>query len=399
MTAMMRRKKNSNMENSFRNLPVKRLSPPDGQYFFGYYDLQPFSKDGSRHLVHKASFADRLQVKSDRCDIGILKDGIFSKITDTLAWNFQQGAMLQWNPLCADGEIIYNDVGDDSCVGVVLDIKNGKKRFLERPVANVSKDGLYALSINFSRMYNFRPGYGYAYFEDEFKNANHPADDGVFLVDMKNGKAKLVLSLDEIWQLTGKYFDGDRKLVINHITFSPDASKFVALCRNFPEPGKPHRTVVIVCNRDGRNPEILCDYCYFSHYWWKDNDTLIAFGDGDGLPCGGEITNYIYKVSDGTGFKLSDVHFKDEDNHMSLDSSGRYMLNDTYPDKMRIQKLSVYDTETDSNIFVGGFYSPDVPIIDIRCDLHPRWARNGKVFTFDSTHEGFRGVYMIDFEE
>ena len=82
---------------------------------------------------------------------------------------------------------------------------------------------------------------------------------------------------------------------------------------------------------------------------------------------------------------------------MSLDASGRFMLNDTYPDKNRIQSLCVYDTQKDENIFLGGFYSPEVPIIDIRCDLHPRWSRDGRKITFDSTHEGFRGVYEIDF--
>ncbi|MBE6705765.1 MAG: hypothetical protein E7583_10915 [Ruminococcaceae bacterium] len=389
----------SSIKGVFGNISVKRISPTDGQYFFGYYDIQPFSADSSMHLVHKAPFANRLQVKGDICEIGILKGNKYRIIADTLAWNFQQGSMLQWNPLSPNCEVIYNDVEGDAFAGVVLDIRSGKKRYLERPVANVSMNGLYALSINFSRMYDFRPGYGYAYFEDEFKNVNHPKDDGVFVVDMVNGRARLVLSLEDIWKLSGKYFDSDRKLVINHITFSPDASKFVLLVRNFPKPGVPHRTCVIVCDREGTNPKILCDYCYFSHYWWVDNDTLVAFCDGDGLSCGGEITNYVYKISDNTGYKLSDKFFKGEDNHMSLDASGRFMLNDTYPNELRIQRLCVYDTEKDSNIFTGGFYSPETQIIDIRCDLHPRWARSGYIFTFDSTHEGFRGVYEIDFGE
>ncbi len=383
---------------NYRNLSLKRISPADGQYFFGYYDLQPFSGNGMMHLVHKAPFWQRLQIKGDVCEIGILTDGKYRRITETLAWNFQQGAMLQWDPTASNDRIIYNDIIDLGFVGKVLDINSGDERLLERPVANVSRDGKYALSINFARMYDFRPGYGYAYFEDEFKNVNHPENDGVFVIDMASGKASLVLSLDEIWKMSGKYFDRDRKLVINHITFSPDASKFVLLVRNFPDPGAPHRTCVIVADRDGKNARILCDYCYFSHYWWNDNNTITAFCDGNGLPFGDEITNYVYDLVGDKSRKLSGRYFKDEDNHMSDEKTCRFMLNDTYPDSARIQKLCVYDKDTDENIFLAGFYSPEFPIIDIRCDLHPRWSRDGKAITFDSTHEGFRGVYSFDFE-
>ena len=32
---------------------VEVITPDDGyNYFFGYYDLQPYDKDSKRHLVH-----------------------------------------------------------------------------------------------------------------------------------------------------------------------------------------------------------------------------------------------------------------------------------------------------------------------------------------------------------
>jgi 2-polyprenyl-6-methoxyphenol hydroxylase-like FAD-dependent oxidoreductase len=33
--------------------------------------------------------------------------------------------------------------------------------------------------------------------------------------------------------------------------------------------------------------------------------------------------------------------------------------------------------------------------MEIRCDLHPRWNRTGDAISFDSLHEGFRGVYSM----
>ena len=45
----------------------------------------------------------------------------------------------------------------------------------------------------------------------------------------------------------------------------------------------------------------------------------------------------------------------------------------------------------------AGFYSMLPSCVDIRCDLHPRWNRTGTAFSFDSTHEGFRGIYEVSF--
>ena len=222
-----------------KSTQILRISPGDGQYFFGYYDLQPYNEDETLHLTHKTSFRNKLQEKNDIAEIGLIemKSGKYEKLDITHAWNFQQGAMLQWNPLNTNSEIIYNDFSDGQFFGVILDIHSGKKKFIEKPVANISKDGKYALSINMSRLYDFRPGYGYAAIPDPFYYKNHSKNDGVFLTDMKTGKSKLILSMDEIWDFSGSFFKKDEKIIINHITFNTDGSRFLALVRNFPQKG------------------------------------------------------------------------------------------------------------------------------------------------------------------
>ena len=81
-----------------------------GQYFFGYYDNRAFHPDGKLHLCHRVPFMDRLPTGEDECELGSLDmdTGVFSPVALTRSWNFQQGAMLQWNPVNPD-EIIYND--------------------------------------------------------------------------------------------------------------------------------------------------------------------------------------------------------------------------------------------------------------------------------------------------
>lgn len=390
------------MKHISKGVAVKRITPNDGQYFFGYYDLQPYNQSQTLHLTHKAPFRNRLHERGDSAEVGFieLSTGKYEKLDTTFAWNFQQGAMLQWNPKSPENEVIYNSMIDDEHVGVILDISTGKKRYLDRPVANVSRDGKYALSINMSRLYDFRPGYGYAWPGDAFYYKNHSKDDGVFLIDMETGNSELVLSLDEIWDFRGKDFYGkDEKMVINHITFNTDASRFVALVRNFPPKGQKHVTALITANRDGSDMFLLSDYGIQSHYWWINDKEILFFNDGKEIDaCRGVVNTYVLKDKTYEGSLFADGFFY-RDNHMSLSPDQKYMITDTYPEVESMKTLRLYDVEKNVCADIGCFYELPNCSTDVRCDLHPRWNRTSSAITFDSTHEGFRGVYEIELPE
>lgn len=382
-----------------KSVPVRRISPADGEYFFGYYDLPAMR--GALHLAHKAPFADRLQKKGDRALVGVIDtdSGKFEELDETEAWNFQQGAMLQWNPAESD-EIIYNCVADGEYRAAVMNIKTGKKRFLDMPVANVSPKGDYALSVNFSRIYDFRPGYGYASFADRFYYKNHPEDDGIFLTDIKNGKSKMIISLDELWNFAGSHFNGnDQKIAINHITFNTDGSRFLCLVRNFVKPGEQLITATVTANADGSDMFLLSDFAIQSHYNWRDRENVIFYASGKELSCSrGWANNYILRDKSHSGEPVADYFFVG-DNHMSYSPDRTLLLADTYPDGNRMQALRIYDFAKDMLINIGKFYSLPRSVIDIRCDLHPRWDNEGKRISFDSTHEGIRGIYMTDIDK
>jgi hypothetical protein len=48
---------------------------------------------------------------------------------------------------------------------------------------------------------------------------------------------------------------------------------------------------------------------------------------------------------------------------------------------------------------IGNFYSPPELRGDVRCDLHPRWSRDGSQVCIDSAHEGTRQIYVLDVAE
>ncbi|MBQ6876081.1 MAG: hypothetical protein IJN46_07595 [Lachnospiraceae bacterium] len=378
---------------------AKRISPLDGEYFFGYYDLQPFN--GNLHLTHKVADADKLHMPGDVAEIGLLDINTekYEKLDTTGAWCFQQGAMLQWNPQASDREIIYNSLGDGDYNATIMDIHTGKKRFLDRPVANVSPKGNYALSINMARLYDFRPGYGYAEHRDPFYWKKHSADDGIFLTDLNTGVSRLIISMEQIWEFSKDYFGGvDQKLVVNHITFNTDGTRFLFLVRNFPAKGGSHVTAIITANTDGSDMFLLSDYGVQSHYFWLDKEHVIFYSDGKELACSkGFASNYILKDKTWDGEMVGNSYFR-QDNHMSYSPDRKLIITDTYPNAQKMQPLRAISFEKDLCVEIGRFYSMPRSVTDLRCDLHPRWNRDGKMISFDSTHEGQRAVYVVDME-
>lgn len=388
------------MCNGVKNELSKSRCITDGQdnYFFGYYDVQPWNKEGNLHLCHKVKFWERMPEKGEIAEIGVIdinNENKYTKLAETTAWNFQQGSLLRWNPAAPNDEIIYNINENGQYKGVIMNIKTGEKRFTDYPLANVDSSGNYGLGINFSRLYDFRPGYGYSEIEDPYYNVNHPKDDGIFLVDLKTGKSKLVLSTDDLWNLTKDTLDSDEKVLVNHINFNEDGSRFVCLFRTFPENGGHWKTAVITANRDGSDPYVLRNFDIASHYFWKDKENLIIYANHyDGVQL------YMWKDKTHQAKLIGKDFFKGENGHCSFSPDKKYVLYDCYWNADGYRPLNLYDVEEDKGIMLGLYYShPELEPEDIRCDLHSRWNRNGKAITFDSIHEGRRGIYYMDLTE
>ena len=86
-----------------------------------------------------------------------------------------------------------------------------------------------------------------------------------------------------------------------------------------------------------------------------------------------------------------------EDGHCSFSPDRRWVLNDTYPDTYGMRTLMLYRWRDGKRIDLARLYSPKERWWgEIRCDLHPRWSRDGNRICVDSVHNGERQMYLID---
>ncbi|MGN1077006.1 MAG: hypothetical protein ACI4ST_00685 [Candidatus Gallimonas sp.] len=367
------------------NLTLRRKE--DENYFFGYYDLQPYSSDNLFHLTHKTFFMDRIPTPQDVAEIGYLRtdDFRYVPVAQTRAWNFQQGAFLQWYE--EKRSVIFNDFDGENYISRIVDLNGTERKRFNRPFASVSLKSHSALSVNFSRIYDFRRGYGYCNLPDPWKDVTAPAEDGIFRLDLRTGKEDLLLSYRRMKELFEEKPFTDAKIVVNHVTFNPSGTKFVFLLRNFCESGKKWGTVLAVSDLFG-NVVKLTGFEVNSHYSWKDDDTLMIYS---GLP---EWGIYFIDTTTGKRERLNDPLCDRDDIHCNYSHDRLRFIGDGYPQN-DMRSLYYYDFRTKKSRELCKVYSVPVKDPDIRCDLHARWSRDDTRISYDTTENGVREIMQV----
>ena len=384
------------MKEIIKHLTVERITPSDnGNYFFGYFDKYPWDISGRYVLANRAEFMDRQPTADDKLVVGMIDrqdNNNFIKLGETRAWCWQQGCMLQWLNDESGTKVIYNDRSEDKFVSRIVDIVTGETQTLCRPVYCLSPDGKYALSVNFSRLDKERPGYGYSGCTDEFENENHPENDGIWLIDIENNTAKLVVSLDRIVKSFNSPEMNDNKNWFNHLLFSPDSKRFTFLHR-WRRPDGWQTTHFFTADINGENIYPLNLEDMTSHYTWFDGNKIIAFANQHASGWDYyEFTDQTSKVK-----QVGPEILHGLDGHCSYSLDAEWMLTDTYPDKVNNERtLYLFNNKGRELFELGRFYAdPNLPS-PARCDLHPNWSRDCRQICFDSIHEGSRHIYITD---
>lgn len=377
------------------------ITPDDGMhYFFGYYDMR--ASQGNRHLAHRIPFMDRLPEVLDAAELGYLEDGTFTPFATTTAWNFQQGAMLQYHPFLKD-TVYYNVCKDGTFCTVTHNYATGEKKYTDRATACVSPDGKWGLSVNFGRIFAFRPGYGYAGCADPYANVNAPAQDGIFLTDMESGISRMLVDYPRLAEVGG--FDSEQKILVNHITFNPASNRYVALVRNFINPVyRLWCTSVLVGDLDG-NIHAVYKNTYASHYVWVDENHLVAHCstepgqiNEEGRWKSPEKKSMFCINVDDSGFVEYDTpyfhEFRMGDIHCNLSPDGKYIIGDGYPQE-GYRHIVGYNRETGASRTLLKAKTVIPPDNDIRCDLHNQFVFDGKYISYDTTENGCRQIAIV----
>jgi hypothetical protein len=308
--------------------------------------------------------------------------------------------MLQWLP-GSKSEVVWNDREGDHFVAHILDVFSGKKRTLPHPIYALSPDAKWAITPDFSRLHDVRPGYGYAGVPDANKDVLVPKDTGIWKMNMMTGERSLIFSVADAVALPSKQtpLEEGAKHWFNHLLFSPDGSRFIFLHRWRTGGATTTATMNTVKTRmftidgDGKNPYVLDPWGDTSHFIWRDNSHVLAWA----VHPSHDHKFYLYED------RTENVEVIGPDT-MTVNGHCTYLphhnnewiLNDTYPDKQRFQHPYLFHVPTGRRIPLGHFLLPKIYSNEWRCDTHPRFSPDGTKVVIDSPHDGGRQLHLID---
>ena len=418
------------------------------QYWFGYYDKNPLSLDGTRLLAHRVRFCDRFPSPNDVAEVGFVtgwheSKPTFHRLAETHAWNWQQGAMLRWHTT-EDGKqvIAFNDIEDRRSIFRILNLDGEEvERWGVAPYAFGANGD--AATLSFGRLSRLRPEYGYPALQDPNPNDPSPERDGIYYI--KDGTAELIVSINQLDQITGgnsPRAGGDLHQHVNHIMFNPSGNR-ICFMHRFDRSDGILQSRLFTSDLKGNDVRLLFEgMC--SHYDWMDDETILAWcgkrsllGDGNApksikqraMTVARRTLKPIYyamgkprilmnKIMKDSYLLIKDVDVRANgapdpqlfaageltcDGHCTFNrggvAPGRWVVTDGYPDLKSRQPLFLWDVKHDSGIEIGRWHTPRSLDRELRVDLHPRFNEDATIVCIDSAMEDRRRMYLVDVSE
>jgi hypothetical protein len=394
-------------------LPVRAITR-GRHHFFGYYDKFALDSSGRYHLAMEVDFTNRMVEVGEMATVGMvdLQDSDrFIPLDTTTGWHWQQGTMLQWWGAEPDRSIVYNVRDGDTWKARIRNVKTGATRGLPRAIYHLAPDGSKAACLNFSRIHDCRPGYGYNGIPDPNADVRAPVDDGVWVMDLRTSATKFIVSLADLVRgdpqprfETGKHY-------INHAQWNKTGTRlFFFHLWNKPEGS--WLCWLYSVNADGSDLYKLPVHEMVSHYDWLGDDRILAWARTK------EEGDHFYLFDDRTvDYAIIGADVMTVDGHCSWSPDRKWILCDTYPqlpkemaargmkwqdapNEALLRTIYVYDRSRDIRHDLGRFSIDGAARSGpLRCDVHPRWSRDGQWISFDSVHEGSRQIYLMDMRE
>lgn len=370
------------------------VTPDDKfHYWFGYYDVCPWNQSQSYLLGQRGSFMDAMPSGDDRIDLlrfDTENNYAPEIIGHSYAWNWQMGCRLQWDPAEPENTIIYNDYRNQKFISVKKNLSTGDERIYNSPVYAINNDGTLAATLNFTRLHACRPGYGYHCQNLSGDLMDAPDDDGLFIIDLVSGKTKLLLSLAEIVDFEHSTDLNGRAHWLNHLLWGPDGKTILFLHRWMTD-DHVRMTRLITVNSDGSGLKCHGKSSCLSHFDWRRSGELLIWGKFS------EDAPTVLCRRDMNDDSLRQYPEIKNDTHCSWSADFEWILNDCYPfaaDKSYRVFLFHPASGTIKNIAESHHPKEYNPFC--RCDLHPRWSRDGKSVCFDTAENNRRRIAVAE---
>lgn len=357
------------------------------EYFFGYYDKTPWNFDDTQVLCLRVKSTTKELDSNEDAEIILIdteNENNFTVIGKTNAWNIQQGCMLQWRGPNYKQEILFNDFRNNSLCTVIYNLESKEEKVLKKPSYSISSKGDFSITLDFERLHHFRPGYGY-----KTNNVTIFENYGgcIWKVDYLNNEVTELMDFEKLISFQPKVSMENSIHKVNHIMLNPSNDRFMFLHR-WINKGKKY-TRLLTFNLITSELKIINDDDMISHCCWKNENTIMGFMNkkycGEGYYLINEESMKVERL-------ISKVNV---DGHPSYSpKKNNQFITDTYPNRQR--KSSIYLIDENQNVkTVAQVFAPFKYDNEFRCDLHPRWNRNGTKIAFDSVHHGKRGLYYI----
>jgi hypothetical protein len=385
-------------------VPTRFITQGPKHHWFGYYDKLEFDPTSRFVLANEVDFEGRSPKPEDKLKVGMVdleNNDEWIELGETNAWGWQQGCMLQFLPN-SKTDVIWNDREGDRFVSHIMNIYTKEKRTVPFPIYALSPDGVHAVTTDFERINDLRPGYGYAGIPDPNADEIAPEDAGIYLGNLQTGEKKLIISLAQMMKVKLPENDDptfkdyySNKHWFNHLLFNTDGTRFIFLHR-WKSPSKGDvggfGTLMYTSDLEGKDLRLVDDSGYTSHFIWRDPQHIMAWTrlktEGDGF--------YLFKDEENGTPQLEGKDIMTRNGHntyLPIDNNN-WILNDSYPDQDRLQKVYLYHVPTKEKIPIGDFYLDPKYKGEWRVDTHPRSSPDGTKVVIDCPN-GDQGRQLV----
>lgn len=390
------------------SLEARQMTFGPRHHFFGYIGhVQniPWNQGGRYIVALQTAFQDRLPRAEDAAEIVLLdthRDYAVRVIERTRAWNPQQGTMLYWNPDAPETQFFFNDRDPKSgkIFCVLFDVTAGEGgrrireyRFDDTPIGNsgVAQKGGWFAAINYGRLARLRPVTGYPEAFDWTTGVRHPADDGVFRVDVRTGEKTLLVSFKQLADALRPTLPAvdNKELFINHTLGNRDGDALFFFVRaDFDGRGRVNQGFVV--RPDGTGLTLMKTHVGGHPEWDAGRRMIGSINERQAI--------YDVDRQQVVGTLGDRKIFPSPEGDIALSPDGNWLVNGH-----REQSTNYYTFFRRGDgawMRSPGFNVRGWTSGNLRCDPAPCWNRNSREIVFPAMAEdGTRQMFLLRLKE